>query len=158
MTERLPQTETAEDSMEGYVGPERKRMPTDRTGLTHRVAIGEPGAQSRGYITVNRNSDGSVGEVFIGGFGQYGSTMTGMMDSFAIMFSIALQFGAEFPMLARKFAHMNFPPHGPTDNPEIPRCHSIPDYIFKWIAHKFGSAELIEELHQIDNDLRKERE
>jgi ribonucleoside-diphosphate reductase alpha chain len=139
----------AEDSMEGYVGPGRKQMPTDREGLTHRVTIG--GMQ--GYITANPQEDGTLGEIFIHGFGQLGSTNAGWTNAFAIMVSIGLQYGVELPMLARKFAHMKFDPMGETDNPDIPHCQSIPDYIFKWIALHYGDEKLQEELRKIDEEL-----
>lgn len=139
----------AEDEMEGYVGPGRHRMPTDREGITHLVKIGG----MNGYITANPNDDGSIGEIFIHGFGQLGSTNAGWTNAFAIMVSIGLQYGVELPMLARKFAHMKFDPRGETDNPNIPHCQSIPDYIFKWIAFHYGTDELREELRKIDEEL-----
>lgn len=140
----------AEDSMEGEVGPNRQVLPGDREGLTHKVII----EGFEGYITANKQEDGSLGELFIHGFGQEGSTMIGMLNAYAIMVSIGFQFGAELPMLARKFAHMNFPPHGDTDNEEIPWCASIPDYIFRWLAQHFGDEALKEELATIDKEMR----
>lgn len=136
--------------MEGYVGPSRKRLPDTRHGITHRVKIGG----ISGYITANDQKDGSLGEIFIHGFGQLGSSNAGWVNAFAIMLSIGLQFGAELPMLARKFAHMKFEPFGETDNPDIPRCRSIPDYVFKWLAHRYGDESLQQELREIDERLR----
>lgn len=141
----------AEDTMEGYVGPGRHKMPTDRKGISHKVQI----SGMEGYITANPNDDGTLGEIFIHGFGQLGSTNAGWTNAFAIMVSIALQYGTELPMLARKFAHMKFEPYGETDNPEIPHCQSIPDYIFKWVALHYGTDELREELKKIDEELGK---
>lgn len=147
-----PETPNAEDSMEGFVGPGRERLDDERAGLTHLVKIGG----MNGYITTNPHpDDGEVREIFIHGFGQLGSTNAGWTNAFAIMVSIALQFGTELPMLARKFAHMKFDPNGETDNPEIPHCHSIPDYIFKYIALKYGTKELQEELRVIDEELSR---
>jgi len=139
----------SEDSMEGAVGSARQKMPDDRTGVTHAVRIGG----LKGYITANPHEDGTLGEVFIHGFGQTGSTNQGWVDAFAVMVSIGLQFGAEFPMLARKFAHMKFAPNGDTDNPEIPRCQSIPDYIFRWLAQHYGASDLQAELKRIDKEM-----
>lgn len=138
--------------MEGYVGPDRKRLPPEREGITHLVKIGG----MNGYITTNpKPSEGPVQEIFIHGFGALGSTNAGWTNAFAIMVSIALQFGTELPMLARKFAHMKFEPNGDTDNPRIPHCHSIPDYIFQWIAWNYGSAELQEEMRKINEELSR---
>lgn len=147
-----PEIDTAEDTMEGEVGPGRRKMPDDRDGITHHVTIGG----MKGYITANPQENGEVGEIFIHGFGQLGSTNAGWTNAFAIMVSIALQFGTELPMLARKFAHMKFEPNGETDNPEIPHCHSIPDYIFKWIAKRRNDGGvLFHQLMQIDHELSR---
>jgi ribonucleoside-diphosphate reductase alpha chain len=135
--------------MEGYVGPDRKVMPRDRDGISHAVTIGG----MRGYITANRYPDGELGEIFIHGFGKMGSTLQGFVDAYAIMASIAFQYGAELPMIARKFAHMKFEPNGDTDNPDIPHCASIPDYIFRWLAWNWGTDDLKRELKLIDEEM-----
>lgn len=141
----------AEDSMEGYVGPNRRKLPEVRSGTTHAVTIG--GMQ--GYITANAQPDGSLGEVFIHGFGQLGSTNAGWVNAFSIMLSIGIQYGVELPMLARKFAHMKFEPNGETDNPDIPHCHSIPNYVLRWIALKYCDEIIQQELVDIDEGLNR---
>jgi ribonucleoside-diphosphate reductase alpha chain len=135
--------------MEGYVGPDRKRLPDTREGITHKVKING----MSGYITANDHPDGSLGEIFISGFGQLGSSNAGWVNAFAIMLSIGLQYGAELPMLARKFSHMKFEPYGETDDEEIPRCRSIPDYVLRWLAYRYGDEELKKELQAIDERL-----
>src|SRR5688500_15333459 len=66
-----------------------------------------------------------------------GSTISGLMDSFATMTSLALQHGVPLQLLVDKFTHTRFEPSGFTKNPEIPMTKSIMDYIFKWLAIKF---------------------
>src|SRR4029450_2212978 len=66
-----------------------------------------------------------------------GSTISGLMDSFATMTSLALQHGVPLQLLVDKFTHTRFEPSGFTRNPEIPMAKSIMDYIFKWLAIKF---------------------
>lgn len=125
----------------------------DREGLTHKVTIGGV----RGFITANRNDDGELTEVFVHGFGAYGSTMQGWTDSFGILLSIGLRSGAlDIGELARRFAHLRFDPYGDTDNPAIPRCHSIPDYIFRWLVHHFGPNEMRAELAAIDQEMKRD--
>lgn len=150
-----PKTPNAEDEMEGEVSPQRHRMPSDRVGLTHTVKIQDEvtGQTQEGYIHGNVNEDGDLMEVFLSGFGKSGSTLEGWTQLAAILLSTALQYGAEFPVLARKISHMKFPPYGPTDNPEIPRCRSVPDYIMHWLVFRFGTTELWEELQAIDKEL-----
>jgi ribonucleoside-diphosphate reductase alpha chain len=75
-----------------------------------------------------------------------GSTVSGLMDSFAIAVSYALQYGVPLDFLANKFAHVRFEPQGFTRNPEIPIAKSIVDYMFRWLASRFLSAEKQEEI------------
>jgi ribonucleoside-diphosphate reductase alpha chain len=84
--------------------------------------------------------DGSPGEIFVK-MAKEGSTLSGMMDSFAIMVSLALQYGVPLPALVGKFSHVRFEPSGYTSNPEIPIAKSIVDYIFRWLASKFYNDE-----------------
>jgi ribonucleoside-diphosphate reductase alpha chain len=70
-----------------------------------------------------------------------GSTISGLMDSFATAISIALQYGVPLQALVNKFTHTRFEPSGFTNNPEIPIAKSVMDYIFRWMASKFLSRE-----------------
>jgi ribonucleoside-diphosphate reductase alpha chain len=70
-----------------------------------------------------------------------GSTISGLMDAFATSISMALQYGVPLEALVEKFSHVRFEPSGFTKNPEIPYAKSITDYIFRWLASKFLSAE-----------------
>ena len=70
-----------------------------------------------------------------------GSTISGLMDSFATAISYALQYGVPLRFLVDKFSHMRFEPSGFTKNPEIPFAKSIVDYIFRWLASKFLDEE-----------------
>jgi ribonucleoside-diphosphate reductase alpha chain len=70
-----------------------------------------------------------------------GSTISGLMDSFATAVSLTLQYGVPLEALVDKFTHMRFEPAGFTKNPEIPMAKSLVDYIFKWLGSKFMTAE-----------------
>src|SRR5206468_13080315 len=106
-------------------GPQRKRMPRERQSITHKFSIGG----HEGYITAGMYDDGTIGEIFLTDIGKEGSTLRGMMNSFASAISIALQYGVPLETLVRKFAYMRFEPEGITTNPEIPFAKSMPDYI-----------------------------
>jgi len=54
----------------------------------------------------------------------------------------------------RKFAYMRFEPEGYTGNPEIPFAKSMPDYIMRWVASRYGDAELQEELGILTPEVR----
>ena len=69
-----------------------------------------------------------------------GSTISGLMDSFATAVSYSLQYGVPLKFLVDKFGHVRFEPSGWTGNQQIPYAKSIPDYIFRWLALKFLGA------------------
>jgi ribonucleoside-diphosphate reductase alpha chain len=123
-------------------GPRRKRMPRERQSITHKFSIGN----HEGYITAGMYEDGSVGEIFLTDIGKEGSTLRGMMNSFATAISIALQYGVPLETLVQKFSYMRFEPEGITGNPEIPFAKSMPDYIMRWLASRFLSTDAQEEL------------
>jgi ribonucleoside-diphosphate reductase alpha chain len=122
--------------------PKRKKMPRERQSITHKFSIGG----HEGYITAGMYDDGSVGEIFLTDIGKEGSTLRGMMNSFATGISIALQYGVPLETLVRKFSYMRFEPEGMTSNPEIPFAKSMPDYIMRWLASRFLDVDLQEEL------------
>ena len=134
----------------GEAGPVRKRMPRERQSLTHKFSLGG----HEGYITAGMYEDGTVGEIFLTDIGKEGSTLRGMMNSFATAISIALQYGVPLETLVRKFAYMRFDPEGITTNPEIPFAKSMPDYIMRWLASRFLDADTQEELGILTKEVR----
>jgi ribonucleoside-diphosphate reductase alpha chain len=116
--------------------PLRRRLPDDRPAITHKFSI----AGHEGYITVGMYEDGTPGEVFLL-MAKEGSTISGLMDAFALAISYALQYGVPLRVLVDKFSHMRFEPAGYTANREIPIAKSIMDYLFRWMASKFLDTE-----------------
>jgi ribonucleoside-diphosphate reductase alpha chain len=131
-------------------GPRRKRMPRERQSLTHKFSIGG----HEGYITAGMYADGSVGEIFLTDIGKEGSTLRGMMNSFATAISISLQYGVPLETLVQKFSYMRFEPEGITGNPEIPFAKSMPDYIMRWLASRFLDTDAQEELGILTQEVR----
>jgi ribonucleoside-diphosphate reductase alpha chain len=131
-------------------GPRRKRMPRTRQSITHKFSI----AGHEGYITAGTYEDGSVGEIFLTDIGKEGSTLRGMMNSFATAISIALQYGVPLETLVQKFSYMRFDPEGATGNPEIPFAKSMPDYIMRWLASRFLDTDAQEELGILTPEVR----
>jgi ribonucleoside-diphosphate reductase alpha chain len=132
------------------VGPARKRMPRERQSITHKFSIGG----HEGYITAGMYEDGTVGEIFLTDIGKEGSTLRGMMNSFATSISIALQYGVPLATLVQKFSYMRFDPEGITLNPEIPFAKSMPDYIMRWLASRFLDVDTQEELGILTAEVR----
>jgi ribonucleoside-diphosphate reductase alpha chain len=130
--------------------PKRRRMPRERQSITHKFSIGG----HEGYITAGMYEDGTVGEIFLTDIGKEGSTLRGMMNSFATAISVGLQYGVPLETLVRKFSYMRFEPEGMTSNPEIPFAKSMPDYIMRWLASRFLDADLQEELGILTPEVR----
>jgi adenosylcobalamin-dependent ribonucleoside-diphosphate reductase len=130
--------------------PRRRRMPRERQSITHKFSIGG----HEGYITAGKYEDGTVGEIFLTDIGKEGSTLRGMMNSFATAISIALQYGVPLETLVEKFSYMRFEPEGMTSNPEIPFAKSMPDYIMRWLASRFCDVDLQEELGILTPEVR----
>jgi ribonucleoside-diphosphate reductase alpha chain len=116
--------------------PVRRKLPDERQSITHKFSIGG----HEGYITVGMYEDGTPGEVFIS-MAKEGSTISGLMDSFATSISYALQYGVPLKFFVDKFSHVRFEPSGWTGNPQVPYAKSIMDYIFRWMGTKFLGPE-----------------
>jgi ribonucleoside-diphosphate reductase alpha chain len=116
--------------------PVRHKLPDERHSITHKFSIGG----HEGYITAGLYEDGMPGEVFIS-MAKEGSTISGLMDSFATAISFSLQYGVPLKFLVDKFSHVRFEPSGWTGNSQIPYAKSIMDYIFRWLGAKFLGPE-----------------
>ncbi len=114
----------------------RHRLQEERASITHKFKIGD----HEGYITVGLYPNGEPGELFIT-MAKEGSTVSGLMDSFALTASIALQHGVPLRLLCEKFAHTRFEPSGWSGNPDIGYAKSIMDYIFRWLQLRFLTGQ-----------------
>src|ERR1035438_9771911 len=76
----------------------RGHLPDERRALTHHFSI----AGQEGYLTVGGYEDALPGEIFIT-MAKQGSTISGLMDSFATAVSLALQYGVPLEVLCSKF-------------------------------------------------------
>ena len=114
----------------------RRRLPDERRAITHHFSI----AGQEGYLTVGVYDDGLPGEIFIT-MSKEGSTVSGLMDSFATAVSLALQYGVPLQVLCNKFSHMRFEPSGWSGNPKIGYAKSLMDYIARWLELKFLNNE-----------------
>jgi ribonucleoside-diphosphate reductase alpha chain len=116
--------------------PIRRKLADERRSITHKFEVGG----HEGYLTVGLYEDGQPGEIFLC-MSKEGSTVSGLMDSFATAISLTLQYGVPLETLVRKFVHMRFEPSGFTNNREIPIAKSLVDYIFRWLGAKFLGEE-----------------
>jgi hypothetical protein len=107
----------------------RRHMPRRRHGHTTAVSIGT----ERFYLTANQLDDGSLGEVFIH-WGKHGSSGAGLVSSYASALSVGLEHQVPLTDLIAPALGQEFPPDGPTDDPEIPRVRSVVDYVARRLA------------------------
>jgi ribonucleoside-diphosphate reductase alpha chain len=130
----------------------RRRLPDERRSLTHHFSVGG----QEGYVTVGLYEDGLPGELFIR-MAKEGSTVSGLMDSFATAVSLALQYGVPLQILCDKFSHTRFEPSGWTGNPTIGYAKSLMDYLFRWLELRFlkGEQGILFDLQGRDQPLRQ---
>jgi ribonucleoside-diphosphate reductase alpha chain len=114
----------------------RRRLPDERHSLTHHFSVGG----QEGYVTVGLYEDGLPGELFIR-MAKEGSTVSGLMDSFATAVSLALQYGVPLRVLCDKFSHTRFEPSGWSGNPKIGYAKSLTDYLFRCLELRFLNGE-----------------
>ncbi len=134
--EKTTQPQVAEvpaiPALEGKIslkGAVRRRLPKRRNGRTYKFSI----ADLEGYFTVSEYEDGAPGELFIN-VSKQGSTLSGLMDSFAIAVSHGLQYGVPLKSYAHTLMHTSFAPSGVTDDEDIRVASSITDYIMRRLA------------------------
>jgi ribonucleoside-diphosphate reductase alpha chain len=129
---------SAPEQRELFPRAHRRKLPPERRSITHKFSIGG----HEGYLTVGMYEDGEPGEIFIK-MAKEGSTLSGIMDGFALAVSISLQYGVPLKALVDKFINSRFEPAGFTGNPEIPMARSIVDYIGRWLGGKFISRDYL---------------
>jgi ribonucleoside-diphosphate reductase alpha chain len=129
---------TVESAAENFVvkGAVRRKLPRVRTSKTYKFQI----ADLEGYFTVGEYEDGQPGELFIS-VSKQGSTLSGLMDSFAISVSHGLQFGVPLKSYVRTLRGTSFAPSGITDDPDIRTASSITDYIVRRLALDYLSFD-----------------
>jgi ribonucleoside-diphosphate reductase alpha chain len=116
--------------------PVRQKLPRTRVSKTFSFRV----ADCHGYATVGQFEDGRPGEVFLK-VAKQGSTLSGIMDAFAISVSLGLQYGVPLRAFVEKFTNMRFEPAGMTDDPDIRFATSLVDYIFRRLAVEYLTAE-----------------
>jgi ribonucleoside-diphosphate reductase alpha chain len=117
--------------------PIRRRLPRKRTSKTMSFRV----AECEGYVHAGEYPDtAELGEIFLK-VAKQGSTLSGVMDAFAIAISIGLQYGVPLRAYVEKFINMRFEPSGVTDDPDFRFATSLVDYIFRRLAADYLTPE-----------------
>ncbi len=114
----------------------RRKLPRKRSSRTYRFVV----ADLEGFFTVGEYPDGTPGELFIS-VSRQGSTLAGLMDSFAISMSHGLQYGVPLKSYVKTLRGTSFAPFGITDDPEIRTATSVTDYIMRRLALDYLSFD-----------------
>jgi ribonucleotide reductase alpha subunit len=110
----------------------RRRLPKMRPSQTLSFQVGD----AEGYLTAGEYPSDGLGEIFVK-LGKQGSTLSGVMDAFAIAVSVGLQYGVPLEEYVKKFTNMRFEPAGMTDDAEVKFASSIVDYLFRRLAIEY---------------------
>jgi len=152
-TQTAPSGEHKAIGLPHSITPARRRLPDERISMTHKFEV----AGHEGYLTVGYYEDGQPGEIFIK-MAKEGSTISGLMDSFATAISIALQHRVPLKLLCDKFSHTRFEPSGFTGNDKIPMASSLMDYIFRYLdlkhSGKDGRSEMAEKMSCMQREMQ----
>jgi ribonucleoside-diphosphate reductase alpha chain len=107
-------------------------LPRVRPSKTYEFRVGGV----KGFFTVGEYTDGRPGEIFIN-VAKQGTTLSGLMDAFAISVSHGLRYGVPLRTYIKSLMNSNFAPFGITDDPAVPTANSIIDYIMKKLAENY---------------------
>ena len=135
-TKSLDRVDVPVEDPNGPPVARRHRLNDDRQAVTHKFSFGG----HEGYLTVGLYPNGKPGEIFIR-MSKQGSTINGLMESFATQFSVSLQHGVPLEVLCGKMAHTRFEPSGWTGNEKMGYAQSIMDYIGRWLQFRFLEGE-----------------
>ncbi|MGH9464969.1 MAG: vitamin B12-dependent ribonucleotide reductase, partial [Thermoanaerobaculia bacterium] len=126
---RATEKAVAEAAPRGMV---RHKLPKARPSQTISFRVGD----AKGYLTAGEYPENGLGEIFVK-LGKQGSTLSGLIDAFAISVSLGLQYGVPLKAYVSKFMNMRFDPAGMTDDEEIRFAHSIIDYLARKLAIEY---------------------
>lgn len=126
----------SEDGKIVLKGAVRRKLPRKRNSHTYHFEV----ADLDGFFTVGEYEDGTPGEIFIV-CSRQGSTLAGLLDSFAISMSHGLQYGVPLKSYVKTLRGTSFAPFGITDDPEIRTASSVTDYIVRRLALDYLSFD-----------------
>jgi ribonucleoside-diphosphate reductase alpha chain len=116
-----------------YTPPERKKLPKKRKGFIREAYVGG----HKVYLRTGEYEDGSLGEIFIDMYKE-GASFKGLLNTFAVLVSKALQYGVPLEELVDSFVFTRFEPAGPVQGHEaIKNATSILDYVFRSLGYDY---------------------
>ena len=112
-------------------------MPDRRKGYIQKATIGD----HKVYLHTGEYEDGKIGEIFID-TSKEGELVKALMNNFAIVVSLGLQYGVPLDEYISAFVDTKFEPSGKVHgNDRILSATSILDYIFRELAISYQNRE-----------------
>jgi ribonucleoside-diphosphate reductase alpha chain len=111
----------------------RHRLPSKRHGLTQEAKVGG----NKIFLRTGEYDDGRLGEIFID-MHKEGAALRSVMNCFAMLVSIALQYGVPLEVLVEQFVFTRFEPQGPVQGHDrVKFATSVVDYIFRALGVEY---------------------
>ncbi|MBS2022633.1 MAG: vitamin B12-dependent ribonucleotide reductase [Deltaproteobacteria bacterium] len=112
---------------------QRRRLPAKRHGLTQEAKVGG----NKVFLRTGEYEDGALGEIFID-MHKEGAALRSVMNCFAMLVSIALQYGVPLDILVEQFVFTRFEPQGPVQGHDrVKFATSVIDYVFRALAVEY---------------------
>ena len=128
--------------------PERQKLPKKRSGHIREAHIGG----HKVFLRTGEYDDGKLGEIFIDMYKE-GASFRGLLNSFAILVSKALQYGVPLSELVDTFTFTRFDPAGPVQGHEaIKYSTSILDYVFRSLGYDYLHRSDFVHIKAVDED------
>lgn len=125
---------------------QRRRLPKKRHGFIREAYVGG----HKVYLRTGEYEDGTLGEIFIDMYKE-GASFRGLLNSFAILASKALQYGVPLEELVDTFTFTRFEPSGVVEGHEaIKYATSILDYVFRALGYDYLHREDFVHVHAVD--------
>jgi hypothetical protein len=105
----------------------RETLPQRRHNWTQKIRVGG----QTFYVCCGEHDDGRLGEIFVDA-AKAGSFARTALSSFAVVFSLALQYGVPLPVLLDALRGTSCEPAGPVEgSAEVARADSVFDFLVK---------------------------
>jgi ribonucleoside-diphosphate reductase alpha chain len=111
----------------------RRRLPSKRHGLTQEAKVGG----NKIFLRTGEYEDGTLGEIFID-MHKEGAALRSVMNCFAMLVSMALQYGVPLDVLVEQFVFTRFEPQGPVQGHDrVKFATSVIDYVFRALGVEY---------------------
>ena len=111
----------------------RRRLPPKRHGITQEAKVGG----NKVFLRTGEYNDGELGEIFID-MHKEGAALRSVMNCFAMLVSIALQYGVPLEVLVEQFVFTRFEPQGPVQGHDrVKFATSVIDYVFRALGVEY---------------------